>query len=264
MNQENIDNNQPCYFFEFGLFVTGETEEQHLPDLFRSFMETGICTFKVIRRIGQLNPITSQKKNLKMVGTGKIIPDKDAEKIGFPAREYLAENPCRYVLVVDDLENDRVSQAELIFQRYHNALDTILKDKKHRAAFHFLVNMIETYYFADAQAINTVLGTSLEDHPEDVEKIPHPKNILKKLYPGFNEKQDGGKIVKLLRFEHILSRPDTCASLRTLFYWCYKVLQKHPQPDILEYILELFPVEQYHFHDGILSDITKQQLEDIE
>jgi hypothetical protein len=41
-------------------------------------------------------------------------------------------------------------------------------------------------------------------------------------------------------------------------------LQKHPQPDILEYILELFPVEQYHFHDGILSDITKQQLEDIE
>ena len=34
MNQENINSNQPCYFFEFGLFVTGETEEQHLQDLF--------------------------------------------------------------------------------------------------------------------------------------------------------------------------------------------------------------------------------------
>ena len=74
------------------------------------------------------------------------------------------------------------------------------------------------------------------------------------------EKEDGGKIIKHLRVEHILSRSDTCASLRTLFYWCYKVLQKYPEPDVLE----LFPVEQYHFHGGILSDITRQQLEDIE
>jgi hypothetical protein len=259
MNQENINSNQPCYFFEFGLFVTGETEEQHLPDLFKTLMNTGICTFKVIHRIGQLNPITSKKKNLKMVGMGKSIPDKDAEKIGFPAREYLSENPCRYVLLVDDLENDRVAQAEQIFLRYQNALDTILKNQKHRASFHFLVNMIEAYYFADAQAINTVLGTSLTDYPEDVETIPHPKNKLKLLHRGFDEKEDGGKIIKILRIEHILSRPDTCASLRTLFYWCYKVLQKHPEPDILE----LVPVENCHFHDGILSDITQHQLEDF-
>ncbi|NET73995.1 MAG: hypothetical protein F6K62_24575, partial [Sphaerospermopsis sp. SIO1G2] len=56
--------------------------------------------------------------------------------------------------------------------------------------------------------------------------------------------------------EHILSRSDACASLRTLFYWCYKVLQKYPQLDVLED----FSVEKYHFHDGILSDITRHQL----
>jgi hypothetical protein len=255
MNQGNTNNNEPCYFFEFGLFVTGETEEQHLPDLFKNLMETGICTFKIIHRIGQLNPITSKKKNLKMVGMGKIIPDKDAERIGFPAREYLSENSCRYVLLIDDLENDRVDQAEQIFQRYRNALDTILKNQKHRASFHFLVNMIEAYYFADAEAINTVLETSLENHPEDVETIPHPKNQLKALHHGFDEKEDGGKIIKRLRVEHILSRPDTCASLRTLFYWCYQVLKKYPDQDVLEQ----FPFEQYHFHDGILSEITQYQ-----
>ncbi|MBD2146566.1 hypothetical protein [Sphaerospermopsis sp. FACHB-1194] len=66
MNQENVNSNQPCYSgFEFGLFVTGETEEQHLPGLFKILMETGICTFKVIRRIGQLNPRTSTKKHTK-------------------------------------------------------------------------------------------------------------------------------------------------------------------------------------------------------
>ena len=41
-------------FFRFGLIVTGETEEQHLPKLFKSLMETRICNFRVIRRVGQL------------------------------------------------------------------------------------------------------------------------------------------------------------------------------------------------------------------
>jgi hypothetical protein len=29
-----------------------------------------------------------------MVGTGKDIPNKDAERIGFPARDYLLKDPC--------------------------------------------------------------------------------------------------------------------------------------------------------------------------
>ena len=33
-------------YFHFGLIVTGETEEQHLPKLFRSLMEPGFAPLK--------------------------------------------------------------------------------------------------------------------------------------------------------------------------------------------------------------------------
>ena len=261
MNEEN-NNRQPCYLFEFVLFVTGETEEIHLPNLFRNLMATGICKFIVKERIPQLSPITSKKRLGKIVGSNNKITTKEEDKIVFPARKYLSENQCSYLLLIDDLENDRASQSQQVFERYRNALDTCLnQEQRKRASVHFLVNMIEAYYFADSHAINIALGlvTPLQDYPEDVEKIPHPKNEFKKLYPGFDEKEDGGKILKLLRVEHILSRPDTCAYLRTLFYWCYKVLQKYPYPEILE----LFQAEQYHFHDGILSEVTQQQLDNM-
>jgi hypothetical protein len=263
MNGENITSNQPWYSgFEFGLIVTGETETEHLPSLFKNLTKTGICTFKIIRRIGQLSPRTSLKKHtLSIIGTNKKDLTQNQQKIGCVARSYLLENSCRYVLLVDDLEKDRVSKALQVFQVYREALDLVLLEQRKRASVHFLVNMIEAYYFADSHAINIALGlvTPLQDYPEDVEKIPHPKNEFKKLYPGFDEKEDGGKILKLLRVEHILSRPDTCAYLRTLFYWCYKVLQKYPYPEILE----LFQAEQYHFHDGILSEVTQQQLDNM-
>lgn len=260
MNGENKTSNQPCYFFEFGLFVTGQTEEQHLPNLFRNLMATGICTFKIVSRIGQLSPRTSPQREIRMVGSGNIIPPKDAEKISFPARDYLSANPCGYVLLVDDLEQDRVRIAPQVFQRYREVLNNILLEQKSRASVHFLVNMIEAYYFADSQAVNTVLGTSLIDYLGDVETISHPKNQLKALHPGFDEKKDGGEILKLLRVEHVLSNPQTCASLRTLFLWCYQVLQKYPYPEVLAQ----FPAEPYRFHDGILNAITRQQLEDGE
>ncbi len=34
-----------CAYFRFGLIVSGKTEQHHLPKLFKSVMETGICTF---------------------------------------------------------------------------------------------------------------------------------------------------------------------------------------------------------------------------
>jgi hypothetical protein len=80
--------------------------------------------------------------------------------------------------------------------------------------------MLEAYYFADAAAVNAVLGTSLVDHAGDVEELRHPKNDLKKLYPGFDEVIHGEAIVKRLDVEHVLGNPQTCASLRTLFGWC--------------------------------------------
>jgi hypothetical protein len=259
MNDKDANSNQPCYFFKFGLFVTGEGERNHLPKLFKSLTKSGICSFEVIRFIGQRSPITSDKKKLKMVGSGKTIPDRDVQEIGMPARTYLSENRCAYVLLVDDLEHDRRNQAQEIFNRYRQAFDKILQEEKHRASVHFLVNMLEAYYFADAVAINKVLETCLSDYSGDVETIRHPKNELKKLYPGFDEVENGGSILDCLNIEHVLSRRDTCASLRTIFAWCSKVLEQCA----ISLAENQSPVDSYRLQDGILSEITKSQLDDL-
>ncbi len=246
-----------CQFFHFGLIVTGKGERDHLPKLFRSLMETGLCTFEVIKFIGQRNPITSKKRNLEMIGSGEIIPPRDADDIGFPARRYLRNDPCRFVILIDDLEYKRRDQAQQIFDRYRLALDTILTpDQKKRTSVHFLVNMLEAYYFADAQAVNTTLNLnpSLDDYSDDVEDLRHPKGELKKLYPNFKEIEDGGKILENLDVEHILSRPDTCAALRTLFAWCVKILESYP------YMNDTLLTEKYQLSKGKLSPITSTQL----
>ncbi|WP_019498728.1 DUF4276 family protein [Pseudanabaena sp. PCC 6802] len=233
-------------FVKFGLIVTGDTEAQHLPMLFRSLTKLGTCYFEVIRQIGQRSPITSDKKKLKMVGSGQTIPNRDEEEIGLEARRRLNEN-IDYVLLIDDLEQDRRDQATEVFNRYRLALDTMLSQEKHRASVHFLVNMLEAYYFADASAVNSVLGTSLEDCDYDVEEIPHPKNKLKAIYQGFEELEHGGQILACLDTEKVLSNPDTCASLRTLFAWCWQCLHQ-PRTD------------QYQLLNGKLSSITQIQL----
>lgn len=112
-------------FRRFELIVTGKGEESFLPDLFRSLTALLSCHFRVCRRIGQRDPITSPKKKPKIVGTRKPIPDKDAEEIGFPARRILSD-PNTFVLVIDDLEHDRVPIAASVFDRYRQALDAIL------------------------------------------------------------------------------------------------------------------------------------------
>ena len=249
MNSHDTTSDQQCYFFKFGLLVTGKTEVEHIPKLFRTLMELGICSFKVIRKVEQLGVRTSQK-NLEIVGSGKKIPNKDAERIGYPARDYLLKNPCSYVLLLDDLEYDRTHQAQQIFERYRKALDDILLDQKHRASVHFLVNMLEAYYFADAATVNAVLGTSLNDYKGDVETIIHPKGELKQIYSGFNEKEHGGRILDRLNVENVLSDPNTCASLRTLFAWCLKALG-------------VVPTDKYQLLSGKLSEITKAQLDNI-
>ena len=220
---------QPCYFF--GLIVTGISEEKHLPKLFRSLTATGICSFEVIKRIGQRSPRSSQKRKLKMIGRNKIIPEKDEEEIGFPARDYLDRGEYHFVVLVDDLEHDRRDQAQQVFDRYRMALDTRLKTQKGRASVHFLVNMLEAYYFADAKTINEVLGTSLSDYEGDVEEIRSPIGELKNHFCGFHKVEHGGEILEKIDVEHVLSRPYTCASLRILFAWCVKVLERYPDTE---------------------------------
>lgn len=249
-----VEHPQYAYFY-FGLIVTGETEQGHLPKLFKSVMETGVCTFEVIRRVGQLGPITSTKR-LKALRNGKDIPNKDA-KIGLGSRKYLTTDPCHFVLLIDDLEYDRRDQVQQIFNRYRLALDMTLNDLKHRASVHFLVNMLEAYYFADAQAINAVLGTSLSDYEGDVEEIRHPKNELKRLFSSFDEIKHGEAILNKINIAHILSCPDACASLRTLFSWCVKVLEKYSNHNCTAFN------EKYKLRAGKLSEITRTQLDNF-
>jgi hypothetical protein len=90
-------------FVRFGLIVTGEGERKFLPTLFRSLAASGRCSFQVLRRVGQRGPITSPARKLKMVGSGREIPDKDVSEIGFLTRHAL-RNGFDFVVLVDDLE----------------------------------------------------------------------------------------------------------------------------------------------------------------
>lgn len=82
-----MNNTSQCCYFKFGLLVTGHTEEQHLPKLFRTLMATGICTFEVIGKIDQLSPITSTRRRDNIVGTTtQPISNKDQDQIAFPSR----------------------------------------------------------------------------------------------------------------------------------------------------------------------------------
>ncbi len=130
-----------------------------------------------------------------------------------------------FVLLVDDLEEAWRNQMEDVYARYREAFERVLPEPLWpRVSVHFLVNMLEAYYFAHAAAVNEVMGTDWIDHEGDVETIGHPKGELKKRLGRFDEVEHGGQIVQRLDVPHILTRPDACASLRTLFGWCWRAL----------------------------------------
>jgi len=215
-----------CAFCTFGLFVTGEGEREFLPQFFRSLMARAGCTFQVLRKISQRSS-RLEGKRLRMLGRGQEIPSEDEKDIGLPARHFLRDQPCHFVILIDDVEHDRRPGLVQVFQRYRQALDTMLRqEERDRAAVHFFANMLEAYYFAHPDAVNKALGASVLDSETrgDVEEIRHPKNDLKRLHAGFDEKTDGAKIVPLLDLDYILNKPDTCAFLRTLFAWCVRQL----------------------------------------
>ncbi len=240
--------NNTWQVFHFGLLVTGRTEEKHLPKLFSTLQNLpeiqGHCHFEVIRFVNQLRP-KKKKQGINIIGKNKAIPDKTTH-IGFAARKYINKSEHHHVLLIDDLEYEWKEQAFDVFQLYREIFDVILKAKKNRAAVHFLVYMLEAYYFADANAINSVLSTDLKDYEADVETIRHPKGELKRLFKGFNEIQHGGQILSILDVEHVLSNKETCASLRTLYHWCWKKMGQ-------------VPTNQYQLLNGKLSEVTRSQ-----
>ncbi|HZL36330.1 MAG TPA: hypothetical protein VFC78_13510 [Tepidisphaeraceae bacterium] len=124
-------------------------------------------------------------------------------------------------MVVDDLDGD---MPQPVFQRYRGAVDGILRKPgfDSRAAVHFLVSMVEAYYFAHSQAVNNVAGRNVleSDHPTDVEMIRHPKGKLKQLWPDFRERVHGQQIIRILDLSHVLHRPTECCWLRALIAWC--------------------------------------------
>lgn len=232
-------------FVRFGLLVTGKGEEKFLPQFFRVLTIEGDCVFEVIRRIPQLSPIDSPKRIQKMVGRGQMLPSRD-EEIGLVAREYLSQ-PDRFLILVDDLESDRSPRLADVFRRYRNALDTFLGENKSRAAVHFLVNMLEAYFFADAATVNRILGTNLPTFNGDVETIPHPKNDLKRIFTGYREIDHGEQIVCKFDLDLVLSNPQTCSSLRTMIAWCVKALGRSIG-------------DRFRLADGRYFEITQPQI----
>lgn len=246
MNLSNSGGDQDWRFTHFGLIVTGHTEERCLLDLFRIMQATGACTFRVIRRIKQRSP-RSKQNQLRMVGSGKQIPDRDATDIGLPARRFLTSDDM-FVLLVDDLEANRSDRIREIFDRYRSALDTmLLPGQAGRASVHFLVNMLESYFFANSDAVNSVLGTELEDYDGDVETMRNPKARMKSIQPGYKVIDDGCAIVRCLDVAHVLSRRDACSSLRTMFAWVHRAIGE-PESEVARYLA------------GRLSEVTEAQI----
>jgi len=165
----------------------------------------------------------------------------------YPARRYLSVDN-RFILLVDDLEADRADSIQKILDRYRLALDTFLTESQsRRASVHFLVNMLEAYYFADSQAVNSALDTELDDYEGDVETIRNPKSLMKNLSPGFEVVEDGCRIIETLSICHVLSREDACSSLRTMFAWVYRAIGQ-PECELRQVLV------------GRYSDVTKGQI----
>ncbi len=241
----------------FGLFVTGDGEAQFLPKLFQELRNIGPFRFEVLGKIEQLRPRNRPPTERLSIPIGNIPLTTRDEDLGLQARGYLQSGENRLVLVIDDLEYAWKDKAVETFNRYRFAIDGIISDPqmRRRASVHFLVMMLEAYFFADSQTVNRALRQNVleTDCADDVETIRHPKGELKLLFRGYDEIRHGDEIIGRLNVEHVLANPQTCASLRTLFAWC------------IEAILEFYPEFQGEFpnfqlENGVQYPVTNGQL----
>lgn len=249
----------PCNHCCFGLIVTGKGEREFLPSFFSVLTQYAGCSFKVLRKIDQRGAI-GQKKRLRMVGRGDVLLEKDAVELGLTARAFLRNQPCHFLIVLDDLEHDRRGELDAIWERYRTSIDTmLLPEERHRASVHFFANMLEAYYFANYHAVNAALGADVltSDVDGDVENLTHPKHELERAARNagitFKERQDGALIVQKLDLAHVLSKQDACAFLRSLFAWCVRhLIASCPIWD--QSISVAFAIR-----DGMQADLTSQQ-----
>ncbi|MGK7872386.1 MAG: DUF4276 family protein [Xenococcaceae cyanobacterium] len=249
---------EQCYHFKFILFVTGKGEKQRLSKMFDSLSSSKICTFAVKEFFGQRRPITSQKRLARMAGKGQQIPNRDFEQIGAPARRYIEHDKCNRVILIDDLEKISKDEAIETFHRYRTAFDKALKSKKGRASVHFLVNMLEAYFFAHPDALNIALALKppVEPHDGDVEAIQNPKSQIKKIFPGYSETKHPELILDLIDLDIVLANPKYCSSLRTCVKWIVNQLKDYPDQ---EYFDSLNFEERFHLRTGQLYTVTSSQ-----
>lgn len=235
--------------YRFGLIVTGEGEERYITRLFRSLQSAYPCHFEVLRRVGQRSPRTQSHPSPNVTGTRKRIPNKDEEEIGLAALAYMRQYPFAFVIVLDDLEWDRRNDADRVFRRYRDAMDAVLVPCKlsHAGSVHFFVMMLEAYYLACPDVLHATLGVDFPQLDGDVEAVRSPIGAIKDRYPGFDKIEHGSTIVAKLDVPAILSDPNSCASLRTLFAWCVKAMGGRFG-------------EMYRLGDGRLFSATQHQI----
>lgn len=271
-----MDDNR-CSPLHFGLIVSGHCEADFLPSLFRDLTERGDCVFSVRSRISQRRLIGQHHQQDVVVGTRSRILSKDIEELGRPVLTFIAANPCHFIVVIDDLEDDGMIAHE-IFDRYYSILDDILgPDYRDRASMHFLCTMLEAYFFRDITAINRALGLTLqpENYLGDVEQIRHPKGELRTSCQqnrrSYDEREDGAQIMSHLDINSLLTEPNSCAYLRTLFAWCMeKIISTSEQIGLPlnDETLDLLQADEstsslmnkMHLVDGIYAEATRSQL----
>ena len=270
-------NDRLCLPLHFGLVVSGHSEADFLPSLFRRLTQNGDCFFSIRARVTQRRLIGRENQPNAVVGTRAPIMPKDVEEIGGPVQRFITRNPCHFILIVDDLEDDQ-EIAQAIFDRYCSILDSVLgPDYRERSSMHFLCPMIEAYFFRDVDAINRTLRLNLNpaDQPADVEQIHSPKGKLKTECQhhqrGYDERDDGQSIVANLNVGLLLADPNSCGYLRVLFAWCMEQIIVHAQtigmPLNIE-TMELLQADEVfnnllmemHFFDGDYAPVTRQQL----
>ncbi len=260
---------------EFGLIVTGESEEGALHGLFRALFETGLCSVKIHCRIGQLGPRKEKPPSTPKLPGNSIgrVPRRD-EELAQKCRNWLCDSengwqprPRRRLVLFDDLESARVSQVEMLFFRYREAVDLLLTESlKPRVAVHFLANMLEAYFWADPRGLEEHLGLNVSNIqlPADPEEIPHPKNLiqseLQKLKSGrsYREVDHGTVLIGKLDLAEVLKDPTTCGYLRAALGWMVDSLERvTTQPEVLAY----FQLRQkFQLDHGLFARATAHQL----